>query len=330
MEFYLSDSNLSRDKFLLELLKKSEDRWFPLATIASFQRMKRLTEDLAVIVEALKASTVLEVSECGEKVRRVTPLPSEKADDLPRSLYAKGFSEDATLDDIQNLLEGHLLEKEKVCLVRMRRFRGGENANKFKGSVFIEFDSEATAQRFVALEVKPTEDAPPLLLRMKGEYMEEKKAMFAERKNAKKRGGASKAEEKEEGSDEGNKKRKAEDEVEEKEFQKDLIVKVCGLGGECLREDLKEVLEAQGCKVLFVEYARGAEMGYCRLGEGSENSASVVVKALTEAGTEIKGFKAAFTALADAEEAEYWSKVRSNMKGKGGKGGKGGNKKQRR
>jgi len=313
VEFYLSDSNLRRDKFLKEQLSKSSDRWFEISVIASFSRMRSLTEELSVIVAALKESKVLEVSECGEKIRRVTALNDEKVDDAPQSVYAKGFAEDASLDQVQEFVESHLKEGESLKLTRMRRFKGGEMATKFKGSVFLEFDSVETAKRFSALELKLADDKEPLVLKMKADYKEEKKALFAERKRAKKGGAA------DDKTDEGSNKRKSEQPAE-REFEKDLIMKIAGLGGECLREDLKEVLEVKGCKVQYVEYARGTESGYCRLGEKSENKATVVAEALKD--TEIKGFKPTFAALTGDDEAEYWKKVRSTMTGKGGNGNK--------
>ena len=52
VEFYFSDSNLPKDKFLLEETKKNEG-WVALSTLMSFSRMKQLTEDLEVVKGAL-------------------------------------------------------------------------------------------------------------------------------------------------------------------------------------------------------------------------------------------------------------------------------------
>lgn len=317
VEFYLGDSNLSRDKFLQDELKKSQDRWFDISVIASFQRMKKISEDLAVVAAALKESTVLEVSECGKNVRRKTPLPEGKIDNTPRSVYAKGFDEEATLDDIQAFVEAQLKEGESLRMTRMRRIKGGELANKFKGSVFLEFDSSSTAKRFCGLKLKLADDKDPLLLKMKAIYTEEKKVLYAERKKAKKGGNA------EEEKKDGSTKRKAPEEEKEPEmaFDKDLIMKITGLGGECLREDLKAALEEKGCKVQYVEYARGTQEGFCRLSEKSENKATTVAEALKD--SEIKGFKPTFAALTGDEETEYWQKVRSSRTGiRTGKGNK--------
>jgi len=58
-----------------------------ISVIASFKRMKDLTTDTETIVEALKTSGKLEISEDGQKIRRTEPLPSEDPT-LPRSIYA--------------------------------------------------------------------------------------------------------------------------------------------------------------------------------------------------------------------------------------------------
>ena len=73
MEYYFSDANFPRDKFLMGETAKTPEQWINLSTIASFNRMKALNPslDLSVLTRALRPSTALEVSEDGTKVRRV-------------------------------------------------------------------------------------------------------------------------------------------------------------------------------------------------------------------------------------------------------------------
>lgn len=48
-----------------------------ISTIASFKRMKQLTTDFAVVVEALRHSTkLLQLDDKEEKVKRKIPLPT--------------------------------------------------------------------------------------------------------------------------------------------------------------------------------------------------------------------------------------------------------------
>lgn len=49
--------------------------------IASFNRVKALSEDVQVVAEALRQSMVLEVNDDGSMVRRAMPFSAETADD---------------------------------------------------------------------------------------------------------------------------------------------------------------------------------------------------------------------------------------------------------
>jgi La domain len=76
VEFYFSDANLPRDKFLWTQTQADPKKrgWVPISTIASFKRMQRFT-DLDIIVAALRQSKeLLEVNEQGTTVRRKIPL----------------------------------------------------------------------------------------------------------------------------------------------------------------------------------------------------------------------------------------------------------------
>ncbi|KAF9092914.1 hypothetical protein BGX29_010247, partial [Mortierella sp. GBA35] len=133
VEFYFSDSNLPSDKFLSELVKKTQDGYVSIAKIASFKRMRDF-KDMALIVEALRESkSLLEVSADGEKVRRkIALLPSN--DYFQRSVYAKGFGEETP--SLQMELEQFFGGLGDVKQVRLRR-KG--DTNEFKGSVFVEY-----------------------------------------------------------------------------------------------------------------------------------------------------------------------------------------------
>ncbi|EFC39281.1 sjogren syndrome antigen B-like protein [Naegleria gruberi] len=138
VEFYFSDSNLPKDKFLRSLVANNPEGYVELKTIASFNRMKQISTDMDLIVSALKKSSMLEIDAEGKLVRRITALPEVDTSNA-RTLYAKGFPLDesvANLDSIKALFEPF----GKVVCVRARREKNGT----FKGSAFIEFDSEST------------------------------------------------------------------------------------------------------------------------------------------------------------------------------------------
>ncbi|KAL3320583.1 La- protein 6 [Cichlidogyrus casuarinus] len=79
VEYYFSDANMVNDDFLLDLSKKNSDGWVEIATIASFNKMKKLANSIDQIMEALKHSKQLVVSEETKSVRRLNPLPKKDA-----------------------------------------------------------------------------------------------------------------------------------------------------------------------------------------------------------------------------------------------------------
>lgn len=72
VEYYFSEGNFAKDKFMQAETAKTKEQWVNISVMATFNRMKALVPslDLAVITAALRDSTVLEVSEDGNSVRR--------------------------------------------------------------------------------------------------------------------------------------------------------------------------------------------------------------------------------------------------------------------
>lgn len=174
VEFYFGDANLPRDKFLQEKIKEKEG-WVDLSVLASFSRMKVLSEDVSVIAEALeKSAELLELNEEKTAVRRKTELP-ESHETLVSSVYVKGFSKETTLDQLESFFAG---VSEKVQAIRMRRF---PDTKDFKGSVFVEVGSAEEANRVAALQL--TFQDAPLTIMTKVKYFEGKNAERLEKKN---------------------------------------------------------------------------------------------------------------------------------------------------
>lgn len=68
MEFYFSDANISKDRFLGDLIKA--DPFVPLDTFLKFNMVRKMTQNIVDIVKALKHSTELELSEDKLKVNK--------------------------------------------------------------------------------------------------------------------------------------------------------------------------------------------------------------------------------------------------------------------
>ncbi|CAL1675530.1 unnamed protein product [Lasius platythorax] len=66
MEFYFSDANLNKDRFLSELLK--ENPYVDLDVFTQFNKLRELNVDTNRIAKALQKSTMLKVSEDGTKM----------------------------------------------------------------------------------------------------------------------------------------------------------------------------------------------------------------------------------------------------------------------
>lgn len=149
VEFYFSDANLPRDRFLQEELKKSEEGWISLAVISSFKRMQALSTDLVVIAEALKGSSLLEVSADGASVRRTVAVPEQTADNMKTCVVVRGFAvESTTLEQLEEFFAGVCTENT-VAAIRLRR---NPQTKAFKGSVFLHLKTEEEAARLVELK----------------------------------------------------------------------------------------------------------------------------------------------------------------------------------
>eukprot|EP00873_Tetraselmis_striata_P024318 jgi/Tetstr1/444582/TSEL_032433.t1 len=327
VEFYLGDSNLPRDKFLLSIIQDSgnPEQWVDLKTVAAFSRMRSLLkisaaspsdvsdDTLADLAGALKASsTALTVSEDGTKVKRNTLLADAKeaiqAADA-RSLYVGPFPYTATLEQITEFFEQH----GPVNCVRLRRHMESKD---FRGSAFVEFDSEETAAKVGALEL--VYDGAPLRMTPKTEFVEQKIAEREARTNSAHHKGE-------------------EDVAEEKEgdggFEAGLVVFFKWKEGEdtaaVSREMITEGLGGADAGIAFIDYGRGAPEGHLRF-----KTPELAQKALEGVGEDKEKLLAGKTALMHAVEGEdeekYWKQVaqkrldlRSRGGGRGGRRGGG-------
>ena len=95
-------------------------------------------------MEALKESKVVEVSSCETKVRSISELnPIDTSKE--RTLYAKGYpigDADVTIENIESIWSAY----GKVLMVRMRR---QADKTTFRGSLFVEYDSEEAMQKAI-------------------------------------------------------------------------------------------------------------------------------------------------------------------------------------
>ena len=168
------------DKFLLSQVGGSTNRPVPLSLLHSFKRMRRF-QPFSAVVEALKSSRTVQLTDNDTAVVRKTPLPESVTESrtpsvvrvfedkaMNRSIYAKGFGreEASTQFDIEAFFAAHA----PTNAIRLRRHPD----RVFKGSVFVEFDSEETQKKFLATEQKPKWTGKDLLIKSKKDYCDEK------------------------------------------------------------------------------------------------------------------------------------------------------------
>lgn len=76
VEFYFSDANVAKDKFLLKHIRRNKEGYVSLKLVSSFKKVKQLTKDWRVVAYSLnKNSTKIQINDVGSKIRRIDPLP---------------------------------------------------------------------------------------------------------------------------------------------------------------------------------------------------------------------------------------------------------------
>lgn len=168
------------DKFLLGKVGGSQNNPVELSIIHSFKRMRRF-QPFEAIVKALKESNFLELTDDDTSVKRREPLPEALNDGpnpdaiqvfedkaMPRSVYAKGFGEE--VPSTQFDIEAFFAPYGPTNAIRLRR----TEEKIFKRSVFVEFETEDLAKKFLELDPMPKFKGKDLLVMSKKEYCDKK------------------------------------------------------------------------------------------------------------------------------------------------------------
>lgn len=154
LEFYFSDSNLAKDRFLSQLIKKSPDscklktffyhddfmifRWFfidvEIAEFLKFNKIKALTETVADIVKAVTGSELIQLSEDETKIKRKTDF-QVKSDADECTLYVESLPKSATHDYVKEIFSKY----GQVVYVSMPRYK---HSRRIKEFAFVEYESQ--------------------------------------------------------------------------------------------------------------------------------------------------------------------------------------------
>jgi len=294
LEYYFSDSNLYRDKFLQEQITK-DDGWVPVATLLTFKRLQALSEDAKVIVDAIEKSDegLIEISEDRLKLRRhpERPLPEQneevRKEIISRTAYCKGFPLEATMSDFIDFFNNH----EKVSNIVMRKYLDKTTKEyKFKGSVFVTFATKDQCEAFLNLEEVKYKEAA-LIRKWQSVYMEEKR----EERNKSHKKKAAAAE-------------KQEDKID---LPKGSVLHFEGFGAETTRENIRESLPDEQ-KISFIDFNKGDEKGYVRF--VSPEAAKEVLDKLEDGKMKIQEKELTVRLLEGEEEEEYLKEQVENIK----------------
>lgn len=180
IEFYFSDSNLPRDKFLRETVENDPEGFVDIALLVTFTRVRsllgsserRIDGDLvAAVAVALDASTQLTVSCDKKRVRRnseLRPRAEVDAEVEQRSLYVSPFPMDVTIDELRAFFSQHV----EVLSIRLRRHAVSKD---FKGSIFVELESATSCATLLRNSKALDYQGAELIVMTKTRYLEKKK-----------------------------------------------------------------------------------------------------------------------------------------------------------
>lgn len=143
VEFYFGNANLQKDRFMKQEISKHPDGFVAISLIASFNRMKQITDDIGLVVKAMKMSSMLEVSEDDTMVRRVTPVPEPRNVDA-ETIYIERLPPYADHDWLKEIFSKY----GKVVYISIPRFK---HTGDVKGFAFVEFETAKEAQEAVEM-----------------------------------------------------------------------------------------------------------------------------------------------------------------------------------
>ncbi|XP_038719719.1 la-related protein 6A-like isoform X2 [Tripterygium wilfordii] len=150
VEYYFSDENLPTDKYLLSFIKKNKDGFVPISVIASFRKMKKLSQDYFLITAALRESSLLVVSSDAKKVKRIHPLHFNEARD-PKfcTVLVENLPEDHSVESIQRIFG----EVGNIKSISIRDLNVSEDQKKMvsrKLHALVEYETLEAAEKAVA------------------------------------------------------------------------------------------------------------------------------------------------------------------------------------
>ena len=296
LEFYFSDSNFRRDKFLRGKADEDEAGFVDLSVLLTFNRMKQLCTDAEKLAKIASTSTRLVMSEDKLRVRRKTKLP-EKDNSRFRTIYASNIPSGETLESLLALFSNK--DSFTVLSVRMRRNR---ETREFNGTAFVEYENEEDCKKAVEETEFKLSSGEVISTKLLTTYLKEIRDTTPTR-NANGSG------------DHGSNTRKR----KEKDGKPKVNLKI--ESGSCLyleglapenvdREGMKELFSKFGA-VAYVDFQRGDVSGRVRMSAADEVTKIMEAYAAKKDDFQLGGQTFEMRKLVGDEEASYMAKVES-------------------
>ncbi|GAB1859755.1 La protein-like protein [Camponotus japonicus] len=311
IEYYFGNVNMQRDKFLIEQTKLDEG-WIPMTVMLNFKLLANLSKNIDVILKALESSDLIEISEDKKKIRRSPnyPLPEyneeyRKAQEA-RTVYVKGFPlTDTNIDKLKKFFNPY----KPFETIVMRKYQDNKDkVYKFKGSVFVQFETLDCAKAFMNIESIKYGDTE-LIRKWAANYNLEKAQEKEERR--KKKADKSKksvtAEEKEIEIDKTDQTLAETDTNIDNKLPKGSILYFSGVSKICTREDIKESLNKFDADIAYIDFRRGDTEGWVRL--QGENAAKSLLEKTNEGKVVIGEVEVIYKVLEGEEEDKYLTKT---------------------
>ncbi|CAM1298817.1 LARP7 (predicted), partial [Pycnogonum litorale] len=139
LEFYFSDANLNKDRYLWNLIQESEDGYVDFEIFKDFNKMKALTTDPSMLARSISESSLLQLSDDKRRVCRVTPVAEPVGID-ERTIYVECLPSHGN----HEWLRGVFGTYGPICYISVPCYQASK---KIKGFAFVEFEHAESALR---------------------------------------------------------------------------------------------------------------------------------------------------------------------------------------
>mmetsp|Transcript_8945 Transcript_8945/g.11656 ORF Transcript_8945/g.11656 Transcript_8945/m.11656 type:complete len:543 (-) Transcript_8945:113-1741(-) len=177
LEFYFSEGNLRRDRFLRERLEAAKDDMVDIDILLTFNRIKdylglpknvpktslTTAENRSILADAVKASDVVKVNEDRFRMgrKRRVDMKYERHDfDPKRTIVVEGFPLDCKFEEVRKAIIS-VYDESKIDYIKLRRVPENENPRshsqeklqerskmEFRGDVFVELKTPNDSNMF--------------------------------------------------------------------------------------------------------------------------------------------------------------------------------------